>query len=95
VPRWPIPLELYQQQEFDRLIGNFFDRAICHTAEGYEHHASSVHRKKWPGDDLRIEPKSCWRHMESVLPNVLPQESNFEETSDVLIPLTKTATSAL
>jgi hypothetical protein len=38
---------------------------------------------------LRIEPKSCWRHMESVLPNVLPQESNFEETSDVLIPSPK------
>lgn len=29
-------LELYQQQEFDRLIGHFFDRALCHTAEGYE-----------------------------------------------------------
>jgi hypothetical protein len=32
-------LELYQQQEFDRLIGHFFDRAVCHTTEGYEHHA--------------------------------------------------------
>lgn len=29
-------MELYQQQEFDRLIGHFFDRALCYTAEGYE-----------------------------------------------------------
>lgn len=29
-------LELYQQQEFDRLIAHFFDRALCYTAEGYE-----------------------------------------------------------
>ena len=28
------------QQEFDRLIGHFFDRAICHTAESYEHRSS-------------------------------------------------------
>jgi hypothetical protein len=41
-------MELYQQQEFDQLIGHFFDRAICHTAEGYEHHASSVHRQGGP-----------------------------------------------
>lgn len=33
-------LELYQQQEFDRLIGHFFDRAACYVAEGYEHHGS-------------------------------------------------------
>lgn len=32
-------LELYQQQEFDRLIGHFFDRALCHSAEGYERRA--------------------------------------------------------
>lgn len=27
--------ELYRQQEFDRIIGRFFDRAMCYTAEGY------------------------------------------------------------
>lgn len=32
-------VELYQQQEFDRLIGHFFDRAICYAAEGYERFA--------------------------------------------------------
>lgn len=40
-------MELYQQQEFDRLIAHFFDRAVCHAAEGYEHHAS-VHVKSGP-----------------------------------------------
>jgi hypothetical protein len=29
-------VELYQQQEFDRIVGHFFDRAVCYTAEGYE-----------------------------------------------------------
>ena len=33
-------MELYQPQEFDRLIGHFFDQAVCYAAEGYEHHAS-------------------------------------------------------
>jgi hypothetical protein len=33
-------IELYQQQEFDRLVGHFFDRAVCYAAEGYEHQAS-------------------------------------------------------
>jgi hypothetical protein len=37
-------MELYQQQEFDRLIGQFFDRAGCYTAEGYEHQASLQRR---------------------------------------------------
>jgi hypothetical protein len=32
-------IDLYQQQEFVRLIGHFFDRAICYTGEGYERHA--------------------------------------------------------
>jgi hypothetical protein len=38
-------MELYQQQEFDRLIGQFFDRAVCYTAQGYEQQASSPARK--------------------------------------------------
>jgi hypothetical protein len=37
-------VELYQQQEFDRIIGHFFDRAMYYTAEGYEHTATA-HRK--------------------------------------------------
>lgn len=32
-------MELYRQQEFERVIGNFFDRAVCYTAEGYEREA--------------------------------------------------------
>ncbi len=32
-------MELYQQQEFERLVSHFFDRAVCFTAEGYEHRA--------------------------------------------------------
>jgi hypothetical protein len=36
-------IELYQQQEFVRLIGHFFDRALCYTAEGYERYASQKH----------------------------------------------------
>jgi len=39
-------VELYQQQEFDRLIGHFFDRAVCYTAEGYGRLASAkIHRQ--------------------------------------------------
>jgi hypothetical protein len=34
-------IELYQHQEFDRLVDHFFDRALCYTAEGYEHHAAA------------------------------------------------------
>jgi hypothetical protein len=34
-------VELYQQQEFDRMISQFFDRALCYTAEGYAPHAST------------------------------------------------------
>jgi hypothetical protein len=30
-------VELYRQQELDRLIAHFFDRAMCYAAEGYEH----------------------------------------------------------
>jgi hypothetical protein len=29
-------VELYRQQELDRLVAQFFDRAVCYTAEGYE-----------------------------------------------------------
>ena len=32
-------MELYRKQEFDRLISQFFDRAVYFTAQGYEHQA--------------------------------------------------------
>lgn len=37
-------VELYQKQEFDRIIGHFFDRAMCYAAEGYER-AAATHPK--------------------------------------------------
>ncbi|MGO8815789.1 MAG: hypothetical protein ACLQVG_14150 [Terriglobia bacterium] len=33
-------LELHREQEIYRLIGRFFDRAICYAAEAYEREAS-------------------------------------------------------
>lgn len=51
-------MQLYQQQEFDRLIGHFFDRAICYAAEGYEHFLSE-HSKV--GDDRELKrPRRLW-----------------------------------
>ena len=38
-------MELYRQQELDRLIGRFFDRAACYAAEGYEREASLHERQ--------------------------------------------------
>jgi hypothetical protein len=32
-------IDLYQQQEFVRLIDHFFDLALCYTGEGYEQKA--------------------------------------------------------
>ncbi len=37
-------LELYQQQELDRIIGHFFDRAMCYTAVGYERGAATTRK---------------------------------------------------
>jgi len=34
------PLELHREQELYRLIGHFFDRAVCYAAEAYEREAS-------------------------------------------------------
>jgi hypothetical protein len=33
-------MELYRQQELDRFVGRFFDRATCYAAEGYAHAAN-------------------------------------------------------
>ena len=33
-------LDLHREQEIYRLIGRFFDRAICYAAEAYEREAS-------------------------------------------------------
>ena len=37
-------LELHRKQEFYRLIGRFFDRAVCYAAEAYDRE-SSLHRE--------------------------------------------------
>lgn len=37
-------LDLFRQQEVYRLIGHFFDRAVCYAAEAYEREAS-LHRE--------------------------------------------------
>ncbi len=34
------PLELHREQELYRLIGHFFDRAVCYAAEAYEREAT-------------------------------------------------------
>jgi hypothetical protein len=36
-------VELYQEQELQRLVGRFFDRAIYYTVKGYEHKAAHLH----------------------------------------------------
>jgi len=43
-------LELYREQELNRLIGRFFDRAVCYAAEGYERKASGLRE----GEDLPV-----------------------------------------
>lgn len=49
-------MDLYQQQEFVRLISHFFDRALCYTGEGYEHKA---HASK-PATEAHGTPQG-WR----------------------------------
>jgi hypothetical protein len=44
-------MELYRQQELDRLIGHFFDRAMCYAAEGYEH----IRYAELPGEEQPLE----------------------------------------
>jgi hypothetical protein len=39
-------MELRRQQEFDRIIGRFFDRAACYVAEGYERAAALSGRSR-------------------------------------------------
>lgn len=56
-------MELYQQQEFVRLIGHFFDRALCYTAEGYERHASE---KRVAGEHREVgHSRTFWPHRRS------------------------------
>jgi hypothetical protein len=51
-------MELYQQQELDRLIGHFFDRAVCYTTASYERQASE---KKTSGEDRELKhPRTFW-----------------------------------
>jgi hypothetical protein len=47
-------IELYRQQELDRFIGRFFDRAACYAAEGYArgaelHPRQEVRSLSWAG----------------------------------------------
>ena len=51
-------MELYQQQELDRLIGHFFDRAVCYTAASYEHQASE--KKSSREDDDLKHSRTFW-----------------------------------
>ncbi len=37
-------IELYQQQEFWRLVGHFFDKAVYHTVRGHEQAAAIRHQ---------------------------------------------------
>lgn len=37
------PVEIYGELELLRLLDQFFDRALCYTAEGYENHVGFVH----------------------------------------------------
>lgn len=46
-------VELYQQQEFDRVIGHFFDRAVCYAAEGYEKFAGTARKSAHIGVRVR------------------------------------------
>jgi hypothetical protein len=51
-------MDLYQQQEFLRLITHFFDRALCYTAEGYERQASE---KTATGEEGALRPaRKLW-----------------------------------
>jgi hypothetical protein len=37
-------VELYRQQELDRMVAQFFDRAMCYAAEGYERARENAER---------------------------------------------------
>lgn len=41
-------VELYRREELDRIVGQFFDRAMCYTAEGYERARQNAEHAK-PG----------------------------------------------
>lgn len=80
-------LELYQLQEFDRLIGHFFDRAVCHTAEGYEHH-TSVHgkaaRRQWRVESVcRISCCTSLALRKHLIPYIPPPKSTVHRYTEV------------
>jgi hypothetical protein len=51
-------IDLYQQQEFVRLIDHFFDRALCYTGEGYERKA---HSKSAVGENEEVRrARTTW-----------------------------------
>jgi len=53
-------MDLYQQQEFVRLIGHFFDRAVCYTGEGYERQAHA--NKAAEGNGEVKHTRKAWLH---------------------------------
>jgi hypothetical protein len=55
---------LYQQQEFDRLIGHFFDRAICYAAEGYQQYAAQQKKSSEGPHELR-RSRRFWQQLSS------------------------------
>jgi hypothetical protein len=52
-------IDLYQQQEFIRLIEHFFDRALCYTGEGYERQARAAEQ---PEDRQVSHSRKSWFH---------------------------------
>jgi hypothetical protein len=55
---------LYQQQELNRLIGHFFDRAICYAAEGYQGHASELRKSSEKRQELK-QSRRFWLPLSS------------------------------
>lgn len=53
-------MDLYQQQEFIRLIDHFFDRAVCYTGEGYERKA--VETKHSEAENEARGTRRSWVH---------------------------------
>lgn len=51
-------IDLYQQQEFVRLIAHFYDRAVCYTGQGYERRASHQDQSRENNREVRHACKS-------------------------------------
>lgn len=49
-------VELYRQQELDRIVDQFFDRAMCYAAEGYERARQNAER----AEPVRTTPRNTF-----------------------------------